>query len=138
MTPITQALLRHHQEPTLAHDRHCKVGDALMRSGQVKPMLADVVQANTHINALIGFVVVQLYRLEGGPRTLLPLQVRPLLIERKAEHAREPIHRFERSRQIDVTAIPTTAATAFSEWPKQSDHDPKDAGGRERRKATRN
>jgi len=40
-----------------------------MLSGQVKPMLADVVQANTHINALIGFVV------------------RPSLIERKAEHA---------------------------------------------------
>ena len=38
-----------------------------MCSGQVKPMLADVVQANTHINALIGFVVVQLYRLEGSP-----------------------------------------------------------------------
>jgi hypothetical protein len=50
-------------------------------------MLADVVQANTHINALIGFVVVQLYRLEGGPRAILPRQVRPLLIERKAEHA---------------------------------------------------
>jgi hypothetical protein len=58
-----------------------------MRSGQVKPMLGDVVQANTHINALIGFVVVQLYRLEGGPRAILPRQVRPLLIERKAEHA---------------------------------------------------
>jgi hypothetical protein len=58
-----------------------------MRSGQVKPMLADVVQTNTHINALIGFVVVQLYRLEGGPRAILPRQVRPLLIERKAEHA---------------------------------------------------
>jgi hypothetical protein len=64
-----------------------------MRSGQVKPMLADVVQANTHVNALIGFVVVQLYRLEGGPRVeggpraILPRQVRPLLIERKAEHA---------------------------------------------------
>jgi hypothetical protein len=58
-----------------------------MRSGQVKPMLADVVQANTHITALIGFVVVQLYRLEGGPRAILPRQVRPLLIERKAEHA---------------------------------------------------
>ena len=50
-------------------------------------MLADVVQANTHINALIGFVVVQLYRLERGPRAILPRQVRPLLIERKAEHA---------------------------------------------------
>ena len=37
-------------------------------------MLADVVQANTHINALIGFVVVQLYRLEGGPRAILPQQ----------------------------------------------------------------
>jgi hypothetical protein len=58
-----------------------------MRSGQVKPMLADVVQANTHINALIGFVVVQLYRLEGGPGAMLPREVRPLLIERKAEHA---------------------------------------------------
>jgi hypothetical protein len=46
-----------------------------MRSGQVKPMLADVVQADTHINALIGFVVVQLYRLEGGPVTILPRQV---------------------------------------------------------------
>jgi hypothetical protein len=28
------------------------VRDALMRSGQVKPMLGDVVQASTHINAL--------------------------------------------------------------------------------------
>jgi hypothetical protein len=63
-----------------------KVRDALMRSGQVKPMLADVVQANTHINALVGFVVVQLYRLEGGPRAILPRQIRPLLIQRKAEH----------------------------------------------------
>ena len=58
-----------------------------MRSGQVKPMLADIVQANSHINALIGFVVVQFYRLEGGPRAILPRQVRPLLIEREAEHA---------------------------------------------------
>jgi hypothetical protein len=33
-----------------------------MRSGQVKPMLANVVQANTHIYALIGFVVLQPYR----------------------------------------------------------------------------
>jgi hypothetical protein len=67
--------------------RNRQVRDALMRSGQVKPMLADVVQANAHINALIGFVVVQLYRLEGGPRTILPRQVHPLLIVRKAEHA---------------------------------------------------
>jgi hypothetical protein len=59
-----------------------------MRSGQVKPMLADVIQANTHINALIGFVVVQLYRLEGGPRAILPRQVRPLLIERIAARER--------------------------------------------------
>ena len=58
-----------------------------MRSGQVKPMLADVVQANTHINALIGFVVVQLYRLEGGPRAILLRQIRSLLIERKTEDA---------------------------------------------------
>jgi hypothetical protein len=64
-----------------------KVRDALMRSGQVKPMLADVVQAHTSINALIGFVTVQLYRLEGGPRAILPRQVDPLLIMRKAEHA---------------------------------------------------
>jgi hypothetical protein len=64
-----------------------KVRDALMRGGQVKPMLADVVQANTHINTLIGLVVVQLYRLEGGPRAILPRQVHPLLIVRKAEHA---------------------------------------------------
>jgi hypothetical protein len=56
--------------------------NALLRS-QVKPMLPGVVQANTHINALIGFVVVQLYRLEGGPRAILPWQVRPLLIERE-------------------------------------------------------
>jgi hypothetical protein len=64
-----------------------KVRDSLMRSGQVEPMLADVVQANTHIDALIGLVVVQLYRLEGGPRAILLRQVRPLLIESKAEHA---------------------------------------------------
>jgi hypothetical protein len=66
---------------------HRKVRDALMRSGQVKPMLADVVQANTYINALIGFVVVQLYRLEGSPRAILLRQVRLLRIERKAEYA---------------------------------------------------
>jgi hypothetical protein len=58
-----------------------------MRSGQVKPILADVFQASTYIHTLIGFVVVQLYRLEGGPGTILQRQVRPLLIERKAEHA---------------------------------------------------
>jgi hypothetical protein len=46
-----------------------------MCSGQVKPMLVDVVEANTHINALIGFVVVQFYRLEGGPRAILPQQL---------------------------------------------------------------
>jgi hypothetical protein len=46
-----------------------------MSSGQVKPMLADVVQANTHIDALIGCVVMRLYRLEGGPRAILPRQV---------------------------------------------------------------
>jgi hypothetical protein len=53
-----------------------------MRSGQVKPMLAGVVQPNTHnthINVLIGFVVMQLYRLEGGPMAILQPQVRPLL-----------------------------------------------------------
>jgi hypothetical protein len=38
-----------------------------MRSGQVKPVLADVVQANTHISALTGFGVMQLYRLEDWP-----------------------------------------------------------------------
>jgi hypothetical protein len=37
-------------------------------------MLADVAQANTHINALIGFVVVSLYRLEGGPGAILQQQ----------------------------------------------------------------
>jgi hypothetical protein len=45
-----------------------------MRSGQMKSMLADVVQANTHINALIGLVVVSLHRLEGGPKAILPQQ----------------------------------------------------------------
>jgi hypothetical protein len=66
--------------------RDDKVGDALMRGGQMEPMLADVVQANTHIDALVGFVVVQLYRLEGGPRTILRRQVRTLLVQRKAEY----------------------------------------------------
>jgi hypothetical protein len=39
--------------------------NALLHIGQVKPMLADVVQANDRINALIEFVVVE-RRLEDG------------------------------------------------------------------------
>jgi hypothetical protein len=93
ITPIAQALPDVPPPPrtnarslTTSTLRNRKMRDALMRSRQVKPMFADIVQASTHINALIRFVVVQLYRLEGGPRAILPRQVRSLLIERKAEH----------------------------------------------------
>jgi hypothetical protein len=60
--------------------RNRDVRDPLMRSGQVKPMLADVVQASTHVNALIGLVVMKLYRLEGCPGAILLRQICSLLI----------------------------------------------------------
>jgi hypothetical protein len=50
--------------------RNRNVVDTPMRRGRVRPMPADVVQANAHIGAVTGFVAVQLYCREGGPEAI--------------------------------------------------------------------
>ncbi|RUV27069.1 MULTISPECIES: hypothetical protein [unclassified Mesorhizobium] len=66
--------------------RDRQVRDSLMGSGQMKSMLADVVEARSYIDALIGLIMMKLYRLKGCPGPIPGGEIYALLIEREAEH----------------------------------------------------
>ena len=53
----------------------------------MEPKLANVIEASVDINALVGFVPVQIYRLKGFPLAISERQVFSILLQRKAKYA---------------------------------------------------